>query len=80
MPIDFNGDGIEIASINFTENKERDQAKNLHCIDYNIPLMRIPYWERDNINSILDNYFFNNDKTYIINPESLNKDSLLLCS
>lgn len=79
MPIDFNGEGIEIASIKFTENQERDQAKNFHCIDYNIPLMRIPYWERDNINSILDNFFLNNNKTYIVNPESLNKDSLLLC-
>lgn len=78
--IDFTGEGAEIANIRFSESQERDQAKNLHCIDHNIQLMRIPYWERDNINSILDNYFLNKDKTYIINPESLNNDSLLLCS
>lgn len=80
-PIDFNGDGIEIATTKFNEGIVRDNIKNKYCINNNIPLIRIPYWERDNIEDILDNYFNNNDLTYVINyQESQNKDSLLLCS
>lgn len=31
------------------EQKERDYIKNQYCKDNNIPLVRIPYWERDSI-------------------------------
>ena len=39
---------------NDTENdlfkrKNRDEKKNKWASDNNIPLVRIPYWERDNI-------------------------------
>lgn len=30
--------------------KERDNRKNNYAFSHNIPLVRIPYWERDNIN------------------------------
>lgn len=30
--------------------KERDARKNQYVLSHNIPLVRIPYWERDNIN------------------------------
>ena len=30
--------------------KERDNRKNQYALSHNIPLVRIPYWERDNIN------------------------------
>lgn len=33
-----------------TEQQKRDQKKNQYAKDHNIPLVRIPYWERDNIN------------------------------
>lgn len=29
--------------------QQRDKVKNEYAIDHNIPLIRIPYWERDNI-------------------------------
>ena len=28
----------------------RDNRKNQYALSHNIPLVRIPYWERDNIN------------------------------
>lgn len=32
----------------------RDQIKNKYCIDKNISLLRIPYWELNNISNYLD--------------------------
>lgn len=29
--------------------QQRDQIKNEYALSHNIPLVRIPYWERDNI-------------------------------
>jgi hypothetical protein len=29
--------------------KQRDKEKNEYALSNNIPLVRIPYWERDNI-------------------------------
>ena len=29
--------------------QKRDQIKNEYALSHNIPLVRIPYWERDNI-------------------------------
>lgn len=37
-----------LRSFKFT--KIRDDVKNKYCADNNIPLLRIPYWERDNGN------------------------------
>lgn len=31
------------------EQQERDKAKNKYALSHNIPLVRIPYWERDKI-------------------------------
>lgn len=39
----------------FKEQIRRDKIKNRYCIDNNIPLIRIPYWEYDNIEYILKN-------------------------
>lgn len=68
----YYNDGFETIRIH-------DKRKNEYCISHNIPLIRIPYWEYENIEKILDNYFNIGDLTYIINSESQN-DSLLLCS
>jgi hypothetical protein len=35
--------------------KLRDGIKTQYCIDNNIPLLRIPYWDFDNIESIINN-------------------------
>jgi very-short-patch-repair endonuclease len=39
----------------FAGIKQRDQIKNSYCIENNIPLVRIPYWEYDNVECILEN-------------------------
>ena len=36
-------------SHNLTEIKTNDNIKNEYCKTNNIPLVRIPYWERNNI-------------------------------
>lgn len=38
-----------------SEQKSHDEIKNKYCKDNNIKLLRIPYWEINNINNILDN-------------------------
>lgn len=37
----------------FKENKIKDSIKTKYCLDNNIKLIRIPYWEFDNIENIL---------------------------
>lgn len=37
----------------FIDTKIRDTIKNIYCRDNNIDLLRIPYWEFDNIENIL---------------------------
>lgn len=69
-PVDFNGEGMEIATEKFETQLVRDQIKNNYSKRKNIKLIRIPYWERDNINIILNKE---------LQLESLN-NSLLLCS
>jgi hypothetical protein len=44
-PVDFAGKGEEWATNDFKLRKKQDQIKNDFCIDNNIPLIRIPYWE-----------------------------------
>lgn len=40
----------------FNEQKQRDCIKEKYCSDNNISLIRIPYWDFDNINSILEKH------------------------
>ncbi len=40
-----------------TDSQYRDSIKNRYCEDNNIRLLRIPYWDFNNIETILDNYF-----------------------
>lgn len=37
------------ASITLSQRQQRDKIKNEYALSQNIPLVRIPYWERDNI-------------------------------
>ena len=41
------------ATQNLLDQQKRDEIKTKYCIDKNIPLIRIPYWEYDNIENIL---------------------------
>ncbi|MGK4040964.1 hypothetical protein AB0Y20_01585 [Heyndrickxia oleronia] len=55
-PVDFAGKGKEWAEEKFKENREKDIIKNNYCIKNNIKLIRIPFWEYENIESILYHY------------------------
>jgi len=50
--------------LKFKQQQEYDNIKNEFCIRNNIPLLRIPYWEKNNIQLILDKYIiqFNLDQ------------------
>ena len=54
-PIRFGGMDWEVAKQKFKEQKLKDNIKNKYCHDNNIKLLRIPYWEFDNIEKILCN-------------------------
>ncbi len=57
-PTDFAGKGKEWAEKNFLYIQENDNIKLQYCEDNNISLIRIPYWEFDNIESILESELF----------------------
>lgn len=46
----------------FINTKIRDTIKNIYCKENNIELIRIPYWEFDNIETILNEKIINKDK------------------
>ena len=48
----YDNDGYENLQIH-------DQRKNIYCEEHNIPLLRIPYWEYDNVDEILDEFIKN---------------------
>ena len=51
--IEFDGEQhfkeVDFFSQSLEENQRHDTIKNQYCKDNNIPLVRIPYWERNNI-------------------------------
>ena len=53
MPVDFANKGAELATNSYNKNLKRDEIKNKYCKDNDIRLIRIPYYEYDNIESIL---------------------------
>lgn len=55
-PVDFAGKGKEWAKRSLNNIKARDQIKNNYCKDNAIKLLRIPYWEFENIENILIHY------------------------
>ena len=58
-PIDFAGKGEEWAIKNMLETQRRDNIKTQYCKDNNIKLIRIPYFEFENIEQIfIDNSLF----------------------
>jgi hypothetical protein len=66
-PIDFGGKGMEYAIEDFETRRSQDIVKNNFCIENNIPLIRIPYYEND-IYYILEQilcYFNLIDKQFI---------------
>jgi hypothetical protein len=59
------------------KQQEHDRRKDKYCLDNNIKLIRIPFWDFDNLDTILNNILINNniDSEYIINN---NKYGLVL--
>lgn len=53
-PKSFNGDQ-NAAEENLRATQERDAAKDTYCRDNSIHLLRIPYWEAKNIETIISN-------------------------
>lgn len=56
--VDFAGKGEEWAKKEFEKNQKRDKIKKKYCEQNNIPLLVIPYWEINNIENILQEFFF----------------------
>ncbi|HBY20498.1 MAG TPA: hypothetical protein DEG71_05735 [Clostridiales bacterium] len=46
---------------NFLKTQKHDGIKNNYCANNKIPLLRIPYWEKDNIKDIIDNFLLKLD-------------------
>jgi hypothetical protein len=53
QPVRFNGMPLKEAKKRFFSLSKRDQIKNKYCQDQNINLIRIPYTEFKNVESIL---------------------------
>lgn len=45
---------------NLSVRQKRDTIKTKYCEENDIVLLRIPYWEKDNIESILSDWLFLN--------------------
>lgn len=54
-PARFHGDNIEDNIHEFQKTQEHDKIKNKYCEENNINLLRIPYWETKNIETIINN-------------------------
>lgn len=57
MPITFGGMSKEKALIKYNNDLKKDDIKNTYCINNNIKLIRIPYWEFNNIELLLSREF-----------------------
>lgn len=55
-PVNFGGITDERAFENFKITQHHDFIKTTYCESNNIPLLRIPYWERENVETIILDY------------------------
>lgn len=53
-PVQFKGSSLEDALIRFEITKINDQIKTDYCLNNNIKLIRIPYWDFKSIEAILE--------------------------
>ena len=57
MPINRGRWGNEELTLRYEDRKKKDAIKTNYCIDHNIGLLRIPYWDFDNLEYVLfDNF------------------------
>lgn len=55
-PVRYFSQSDEEVEATFNETKRRDKIKDQYCKENNINLLRIPYWEKQNIKTIINNY------------------------
>lgn len=55
-PVNFGKWSDEELMSNFEKTQKYDQLKNEYCKQNNIYLLRIPYWEKENIKEIINNH------------------------
>ena len=70
MPVNFGGHNHkDKAQEEFCKTQERDNIKNKYCKDNHINLLRIPYWEKENIETIISNHLQRlNEKDFMEEP------------
>lgn len=61
MPVNFGGISDDEAKENLKKTQYHDAIKNEYCHKNNIPLIRVPYWEKNN----LEDFIVNQLKQYI---------------
>lgn len=52
-PVNFGGISDQRAAENLKITQRHDKIKTNYCIDNNIPLIRIPYWDKNNLEEVL---------------------------
>lgn len=55
-PVRFYSQSDEEMELTFENTQMRDKIKNNYCEQNNINLLRIPYWEKKNIETIINNH------------------------
>lgn len=66
-PVRFFGNEEDAENV-FKRTQEHDKIKNQYCKDNNINLLRIPYWETKNIETIISNHLQRlNEKGFVEN-------------
>lgn len=68
MPVTFNGISKSASLNRLLNTQKRDSIKNKYCQDNEIKLIRIPYWEKDRIEMILDSELNNSDPQRLSHP------------
>jgi len=61
-PVRFGGISMKRAIENYKQQVKNDIIKNLYCAENDIQLIRIPYWEYDNIEKYLRYYLIENNE------------------
>lgn len=57
---EFHYNGVENSGNNLSYQQNNDAIKTQYCEDNDIVLLRIPYWDKDNIEAILSDWLFLN--------------------
>lgn len=59
IPVKFYGMSDDEVQQKLLDAQRRDKIKNDYCSKNNIPLLRIPYWEKKNMKKIITEYLLN---------------------